>query len=74
MRHSRVLAARVAGDPRLDAYDCDSDGHWVYTAPGWIDHEADQHVLHETTIAAVLSRLVRLRPCDCERCRSGGIR
>jgi hypothetical protein len=44
------------------------DGHWLYTAPGWINPGSETHAIHEWTVKAVLAEVKDIVPCRCDDC------
>ncbi len=44
------------------------DGHWLYTAPGWINPASETHAIHAWTVKHVLSEVKGIVPCRCDDC------
>lgn len=46
------------------------DGWWASLKNGWIDAESGCHVIHESTLTKVASRLRQfVKPCMCKDCK-----
>lgn len=66
---------KLGNDPRVERIDFEGhakdggDGFWLYTMPGTgSGMNRGSHIIHEYTIAEVISRARNMRPCDCSEC------
>lgn len=74
---SKVLTRLAATDPRFESYSDetghsrwgDSDGHWLYCSPGWVNPMTETHMIHEYTVREVLAQVSGIVRCDCDDCQ-----
>ena len=66
--------AKLREDPRVEEISDERGedaGYWIYFVPGWINTEADIHMIHEDTVKEVLAVFRNyIEPCDCESCEA----
>ena len=66
---SKVLQRLADTDKRFSEYENDgSNGHFLLTAPGWVNTDTQAHAIRRDTVKAVLADLWTIGPCTCEWC------
>lgn len=65
--------AKVASvSVEFDEFDGPSSpySYWLYLKPGWINHAAETHFVHEVSVADFMESWRSVRPCECDDCRA----
>lgn len=57
-------------DSRVQSYEHDEDGHWIYLCRGWAFQD-DTHTIHEDTLQDAREALWQIAPCSCNECARG---
>lgn len=71
MKNTTSIKIPKKYEAALELVEKDADGYWAYTNHGWHSPDMECHTMHEDTQAALLEKIRRVKPCDCEDCKAG---